>query len=235
MQCIRCADSGDCPGGRACHAAAWCNPTKLCGRSINCQDQCGQQASPLPSPPPRPSPPPPSPGLPPPPLPAPPRPPPPPCRHPHSSPPSPPPFTPYPPPPLISVDLCGTYHFGCHASIKEYSNLGIDVELTNTDCAADLPLTAGAEKDGYGNGTSLCWDRNYHGSVDGAICGSNPYSINSVITAVAEHACGARPRHEQTHASPYPEASTPGATPASRQFHLRRTLLLTDKSCGSCH
>ena len=94
---------------------------------------------------------------------------------------------------LEDVDICSAHHYGCHLELSDYGTAAVDVALTNAACGTP---SNGMEKHGYGSGTSLCWDINYHKSRDGALIGANPYTTDSVITAVAEHACGA-PQHQQ--------------------------------------
>ena len=88
------------------------------------------------------------------------------------------------------LDICGAHHYGCHTTLSSYSASAVSIELTNDNCASGTVASA-TEKDGYGSGTSLCWDSNYHGSQKGPLIGDNPYSISSVITTVAEQVCGA--------------------------------------------
>ena len=96
-----------------------------------------------------------------------------------------------------SCDLCAstTHHMGCHSELSHFSASDLNfVHLTNDDCVAAQSTTLvddGGSKHGYGTGLSMCWDERFHGSRDGNLCGSNPYSDDSAIPLVAKHACGA--------------------------------------------
>jgi hypothetical protein len=104
---------------------------------------------------------------------------------------------------IASCNICDrddVKHYGCHLTLSGFPYYGpFTVELTNTDCVVENtpappspPYLLQYHSGTYstGSGYSICWDTNFHGSSNGKIIGSNPYTLDSSVVLIAKHHCG---------------------------------------------